>query len=354
MISLGNDRWRGSFRVPNAGRFEYTVAGWVDPFRTWEATLERRERTHSTVPNDVREGAEILRSIAHRARGDDAARLLHEAERLERLAANSLSAAVEAARAPGLGDLAARIPDRAETSLYPDVLEVQVVPPRAGHSAWYEVFPRSTSPDRTRSGTLRDLRARLPYIADLGFDVVYLPPIHPIGHTRRRGPNNLPATSPSDPGSPWAIGSEFGGHTAVDPTLGTLAELRETLGEARRRGLEVALDLAFQCSPDHPWVREHPDWFCRLPDGTIRPAENPPKRYDDIYPLDFGTRDWRALWTALKEVVDFWVREGIRWFRVDNPHTKPFEFWRWLIRGVRTEQPEVLFLAEAFTRPKQM
>ena len=354
MISLGNDRWRGSFRVPNAGRFEYTVAGWVDPFRTWEATLERRERAHSTVPNDVREGAEILRSIAHRARGDDAARLLHEAERLERLAANSLSAAVEAVRAPGLGDLAARIPDRAETSLYPDVLEVQVDPPRAGHSAWYEVFPRSTSPDRTRSGTLRDLRARLPYIADLGFDVVYLPPIHPIGHTRRRGPNNLPATSPSDPGSPWAIGSEFGGHTAVDPTLGTLAELRETLGEARRRGLEVALDLAFQCSPDHPWVREHPDWFCRLPDGTIRPAENPPKRYDDIYPLDFGTRDWRALWTALKEVVDFWVREGIRWFRVDNPHTKPFEFWRWLIRGVRTEQPEVLFLAEAFTRPKLM
>ena len=193
----------------------------------------------------------------------------------------------------------ARHPERSEVASYPHVCEGDVDPPGAGHSAWYELFPRSTSTDRGRAGTFRDLAARLPYIAGLGFDVVYLTPVHPIGRTNRRGPNNRPSVSANVRGSPWAIGSERGGHTAVDPGLGDLEEFRAVLAEARRLGLEVALDLAFQCAPDHPWVREHPDWFHHLPDGTIRTAENPPKRYDDIYPIDFGTRDWKALWSAL-------------------------------------------------------
>ena len=354
MAPMGNDRFHATFVVPSQGRYAYTVAGWVDPFLTWCTTLERRIAAGSVVPIDLLEGAEILESVARRTRGADGTRLAEHAARLRLLLRTSLEEAITAARASEIADLAARYPEPSEIAVYPTRFEVEVDPPRAGHSAWYELFPRSTSPVAGRAGTLRDLRARLPYVAGLGFDVVYLTPIHPIGRTHRRGPNNRPATSPGVVGSPWAIGSERGGHTTIDPELGTIEELRALLAEARRLGLEVALDLAFQCSPDHPWVGEHPDWFPHLPDGTIRTAENPPKRYDDIYPIDFGTRDWRALWTALKEVVDFWVGEGVRWFRVDNPHTKPFEFWRWLIAEVRRAHPDVLFLAEAFTRPKVM
>ena len=354
MEPTGNDRWRGAFVVPASGRYEYTVAGWVDPFLTWRNLLDRRVASGSTARIDLLEGAEILDAVARRAHGAEASRLREATEKLRAPADGSLESAVRTARAPELADAVARHPEPSEVASYPTTLEVEVDPPRAGHSAWYELFPRSTSADRKRAGTFRDLRARLPYIAGLGFDVVYLPPVHPIGRTNRRGPNNRPSVSSEAPGSPWAIGAGSGGHRAVEPGLGTLDELREVLAEARRVGLEVALDLAFQCSPDHPWVREHPDWFHHLPDGSIRTAENPPKRYDDIYPIDFGTRDWKALWTALKELVDFWVGEGIRWFRVDNPHTKPFEFWRWLIGEVRRAHPEVLFLAEAFTRPKVM
>ena len=354
MTPTGNDRFHGVFVVPSHGRYSYTVAGWIDPFLTWRTTLERRAAAGSVAPIDLLEGAEILESVARRSPGSNGSRLSEHAARLRQLARASLEEAIAAACEPEIADLVARYPERSEVAVHPTPFDVEVDPPRAGHSAWYELFPRSTSSGAGRAGTLRDLRARLPYVAGLGFDVVYLTPIHPIGRTHRRGPNNRPANSPDVVGSPWAIGSERGGHATIDPELGTVEEFREVLAEARRLGLDVALDLAFQCSPDHPWVREHPDWFHHLPDGTIRTAENPPKRYDDIYPLDFGTRDWKGLWTALKEVVDFWVGEGVRWFRVDNPHTKPFEFWRWLIAEVRREHPEVLFLAEAFTRPKVM
>jgi starch synthase (maltosyl-transferring) len=226
--------------------------------------------------------------------------------------------------------------------------------PLAGFSTWYELFPRSASPDPERAGTLVDVEDRVDDIAAMGFDVLYLPPIHPIGHTHRKGPNNRRDAEPGDPGSPWAIGSEAGGHTAIAPELGTFADFDRLLRAARRRGLEVALDLAFQCSPDHPWVREHPDWFRHRADGSIAYAENPPKKYEDIVPIDFECEDRAALWAALLDVVRFWADRGVRAFRVDNPHTKPFAFWEWLIARVRDTDPDVLFLSEAFTRPRVM
>jgi len=229
-----------------------------------------------------------------------------------------------------------------------------VDPPKARFSAWYEMFPRSCSPRPGVHGTLAACEARLPYIAAMGFDVLYLPPIHPIGSTHRKGRNNSPVCEPGDPGSPWAIGAAAGGHTAVHPDLGTLEDFHSLLRQARSQGLEIAMDLAFQCSPDHPYVREHPEWFRRRPDGSIQYAENPPKKYEDIYPLDFECAERAALMDELKRVVLFWIDQGVRIFRVDNPHTKPLAFWEWLIGEVKTSHPEVIFLAEAFTRPKVM
>ncbi|HEX6230297.1 MAG TPA: alpha-amylase family glycosyl hydrolase, partial [Actinomycetota bacterium] len=233
-------------------------------------------------------------------------------------------------------------------------LAVTVDRERARSSAWYELFPRSTADEPGRHGTFDDVIARLPYVSELGFDVLYLPPIHPIGRVHRKGRNNAPVAGPDDPGSPWAIGSDEGGHTAVHPELGTLADFERLVAAAARHGIEVAIDVAFQCAPDHPWVREHPEWFRLRPDGAVQYAENPPKRYEDIYPLDFETADWKALWEALLEVVRFWIARGVRIFRVDNPHTKPFAFWEWAIGEVKREHPDVIFLSEAFTRPKVM
>ena len=354
MEPLGNDRWRGEFPVPDPGEYRYEVEGWVDPYLSWRSLLDRRVAAGSVTPLDLEEGAEILRSLATRLRGPAAEKLRARAAAMRPAAGAELAQAVQLARDPAPDAILATAPPRVGVGRSAAALRVSVGPPHAQHSAWYELFPRSTSPDPTRPGTFRDLRARLAYIADLGFDVVYLPPIHPIGRSHRRGPNNTLPAPPNAPGSPWAIGAAEGGHTAIHPELGDIEEFRATLSEAKRLGLMVALDLAFQCSPDHPWVREHPNWFHHLPDGSIRPAENPPKKYDDIYPIDFSTDDAPALWKALKEVVDFWVAEGVRWFRVDNPHTKPFDFWHWLIAEVRREHPDVLFLAEAFTRPTVM
>ncbi|MGC2360181.1 MAG: alpha-1,4-glucan--maltose-1-phosphate maltosyltransferase [Thermoplasmata archaeon] len=354
MVPGDNDRWRGRFSVPAAGVYQYTVEAWVDPFAAWYREFERRAQGGTVAPIDFREGAKILERIARRAAGADRDLLRDHTKRLREAADGDPAGSVRLGLEEDPVRIAGEHPEPSEVTRYPQTLTIEVDPRHAQHSAWYEIFPRSTSPRPGPPGTFRDLRVRLHYIADLGFDVVYLPPIHPIGRTNRRGPNNSPNPPPDAPGSPWAIGSELGGHTSVAPELGTLEEFDEIIVEARRLGLEVALDLAFQCSPDHPWVREHPDWFHQLPDGTIRTAENPPKKYDDIYPFDFATRDREALWVALKGVVDFWVAHGVRWFRVDNPHTKPFEFWRWLIAEVRGTHPEVLFLAEAFTRPKVM
>jgi starch synthase (maltosyl-transferring) len=255
---------------------------------------------------------------------------------------------------PELRTLALAGVDRTHATTAEAEFKVTVDRRRALFASWYELFPRSASPDPARSGTLRDVEARLPYIADLGFDVVYLPPVHPIGRSFRKGPNNTLLVGPDDPGSPWAIGAEEGGHTAIHPELGTLEDYRHLVEAAKEQGLEIALDLAYNASPDHPWVKEHPNWFRPRPDGTIQYAENPPKKYQDSYPLEFETEDWQGLWKGLKEVVDFWIEQGVRIFRVDNPHTKPVAFWERLLAELHTTDPDVLFLSEAFTRPRVM
>ncbi|MDP3214109.1 MAG: alpha-amylase family glycosyl hydrolase, partial [Deltaproteobacteria bacterium] len=255
-----------------------------------------------------------------------------------------------AALAPGLASLSAAHPDRALSTRSPRPLPVLVERERARFTSWYEFFPRSLG-GGARHGTLRDAAAMLPYVAGLGFDVVYLPPIHPIGRTYRKGPNNSLTAGPGDPGSPWAIGAAEGGHTELHPELGTLEDFAALVARADELGMEIALDVAFQAAPDHPWVSEHPEWFVRRPDGSFQYAENPPKKYQDVYPFDFGCDDWRGLWRALADVFLTWASRGVRVFRVDNPHTKPVPFWRWCLAEVRARYPDAVFLAEAFTRP---
>ncbi len=308
MEFVGNDSWRGEFSLSSPGTYRFAVEGWVDPVRTWQEGLKKKVDAGLDVSVDMLLGARIA----------------------EKAAAGPQS------------------PARSQE------LEILVERPKARFSSWYEAFPRSASPDPSRPGTLRDLEALAPEIARMGFDVLYLPPIHPIGKTGRKGKNNLVTASQEDPGSPWAIGSEQGGHKSIDPGLGTFEDFESLLQTCSARGIEIALDLAFQCSPDHPYVKEHPEWFKHRPDGTIQYAENPPKKYEDIVPFDFESAAWRSLWEELKSVVFFWMEKGVRIFRVDNPHTKPFAFWQWLLSEVRREYPEVLFLAEAFTRPKVM
>jgi starch synthase (maltosyl-transferring) len=349
MEPIGNDRWHGRFTADEPGRYEYTVTGWVDHARTWRRDLGRRLEAGQDVHLDLQAAVQLAEAAAKRTRGADG-ELLRECAAALR-GRDTLEDVTE------LDDLVAlldRHPDRSQSSDADHVVHLVVDRERAACSAWYELFPRSASPDPQRPGTLADVIARLDYVAELGFDVLYLPPIHPIGETNRKGRNNARIGGGDDVGSPWAIGSAAGGHTAIDPALGTFDDFHRLLLRAAELGVEVALDLAFQCSPDHPWVEEHPQWFRHRPDGTIAYAENPPKRYEDIYPLDFDNEDWPRLWQALLEVVRFWIGHGVRIFRVDNPHTKPFAFWEWLIASVKADHPDVIFLSEAFTRPAVM
>ncbi|HSU83357.1 MAG TPA: maltotransferase domain-containing protein, partial [Thermoanaerobaculia bacterium] len=343
------------FTVSEQGRWLYSVVGWVDHFKTWRRDLRKRVDAGQDVALDLRVGAALVREAGQRAaqarKKADARVLEGLAEDLE--ADKDQEVRLLLALDDELAALMDRYADRRFATTYSHELGVVVDRVKARFSTWYEMFPRSCGP-AGRHGTFRDCEKRLRYIAEMGFDVLYLPPIHPIGTAFRKGKNNSLTPEPDDVGSPWAIGSEEGGHKAVDPRLGTLADFRRFLKKAAEHGLEIALDLAYQCSPDHPYVREHPEWFRKRPDGTIQYAENPPKKYQDIYPFDFETEAWRELWRELKSVVDFWVKEGVRIFRVDNPHTKAFPFWEWLIGEVKREHPDVLFLAEAFTRPKIM
>lgn len=352
MRLLGNDRWQASFTITTLEPYFYSVSGWVDPFASWREEVKKKSAAGQDLSSELLEGAALVTTTSARA---DAVDLPLFEGRAALLAAQDQPAALrlEAGLAPDLQDLMARYPDRSKATDYPS-LAVDVDPVHARFSAWYELFPRSTGPDSGRPGTFRDAEGILPYVARMGFDILYLPPIHPIGHTQRKGPNNTLVAAPDDPGSPWAIGAEEGGHDAVHPELGTIEEFRHFVEAARDHGLMVALDIAFQCSPDHPWVREHPEWFRHRPDGTIKYAENPPKKYQDIYPLDFECQEWRELWQALTEIVLFWMDQGVTVFRVDNPHTKPLRFWGWLIAQVRATRPDVIFLAEAFTRPSVM
>jgi starch synthase (maltosyl-transferring) len=348
MEPLGNDRWRGSFRVQELGRYRYTLQGWIDHFKTWSHDLEKRVKAGQDVTVDLLIGAELLEGARRQAAPMDADRLSAFAGALRVGGADGAQQALS----PELARLMSTCGERSFTTTYAKELEIVVDRERARFGAWYELFPRSTSTEPGRHGSFKDLEARLPYVASMGFDVLYLPPIHPIGSSFRKGRNNSTVVTPADPGSPWAIGSAEGGYKAIHPQLGTLTDFRHLMESAAAYGIELALDIAFQCSPDHPYVSEHPEWFRRRPDGTIQYAENPPKKYQDIYPFDFETEAWRALWEELKSVVRFWADQGVRIFRVDNPHTKPFSFWEWLIAEIKRDFPEAIFLAEAFTRPK--
>jgi starch synthase (maltosyl-transferring) len=346
MTALGNDRWRAEFTAGELGRYIYTVQGWVDGFQTWRMQLAKRVTAGQDVAPELEVGARLVEAAAVRAQGADSALLLKQAEAL-RNPRGAVAVSKE------LIELMGRNADRSEAVTYPRELEMLVDPQRARFSAWYELFPRSAG-EPGRHGTFRDVERRLPYISGMGFDVLYLPPIHPIGRTNRKGANNGVKASTDEPGSPWAIGAKEGGHKAIHPELGTLDEFRHLVRAAEEKGMGLALDIAFQCSPDHPYIREHPEWFRHRPDGSIRYAENPPKKYEDIVPFDFECQAWRELWSELLSIVTYWIEQGVHIFRVDNPHTKPFAFWEWLIAEVKRDHSEVIFLAEAFTRPRVM
>lgn len=355
MQPLGNDRWRAEFSVARVGEYLYTVSGTIDHFDTWRSDLEKRIAAGQKVAVDLLNGAQLVEEAAERAGRDDADVLRRWAAQMRD--AEKLEAAQTAALDPALAAMMATYPDPALETRYERELRVCVDRERARYSAWYEMFPRSTAAEAGRHGTFKDVEARLDYVAGLGFDVLYLPPIHPIGRSFRKGRNNSETAEPGDVGSPWAIGAagpDGGGHTAIHPELGTFDDFQHLLRVAAAKGLELALDIAFQCSPDHPWIQEHPAWFKHRADGSIQYAENPPKKYQDIYPLDFESSDWPALWDALRDVFLFWIEQGVRIFRVDNPHTKAFPFWEWCIGEIKRDYPDALFLAEAFTRPRVM
>jgi starch synthase (maltosyl-transferring) len=350
MQPLGNDRWRASFQVQTQGHYRYTVQGWVDHFKTWSRDLAKRVEAGQDVSIDLLIGAGLVERGLPQATPIQAKWLSTYAETLRAGGAEGARQALS----PDLARLMASCGERRFITTYDKELGIVVDRERARFGAWYELFPRSCSPVPGRHGTFKDVESRLEYVAEMGFDVLYLPPVHPIGAQFRKGRNNSTIAAPDDPGSPWAIGSALGGHKAIHPELGTLEDFRHLIAAAARHGIELALDIAFQCAPDHPYVSEHPEWFRQRPDGTIQYAENPPKKYQDIYPFDFETGQWRELWEELKSVVQFWVDQGVHIFRIDNPHTKPFPLWEWLIAEIKRDCPEAIFLAEAFTRPKAL
>jgi starch synthase (maltosyl-transferring) len=376
MVALGNDRFTATFTPDRLGRWQYQVVGWLDHLGTWRHGMELKLDAGVDVSVDLQIGIGLLDAALAGAKGVDADALRTLRQRLaagDTRPLGHLPSAEEPHRDGHIPDLDDVEPEAHEASEELDLeglfwrtgvrpplaelprpIDVEVDPLLARFSAWYEFFPRSTVAPATGHATLTDAMDRLDYVASMGFDVLYLPPVHPIGRSERKGRNNTVTASSDDTGSPWAIGGAEGGHTAVHPELGTVEDVTKLAAAARDRGIELALDLAFQCTPDHPWVTEHPSWFAHRPDGTIQYAENPPKKYQDIYPLDFESEDWQALWLELADVIRFWVNTGVTVFRVDNPHTKAFAFWQWVIPTIRAETPEAIFLAEAFTRPRVM
>ncbi|MBA4111717.1 MAG: alpha-1,4-glucan--maltose-1-phosphate maltosyltransferase [Leptothrix sp. (in: Bacteria)] len=352
MALKNNDEWFAAFTPPVPGRYFYTVVAWVDHFESWRHELKRR-----VDDDDIRiaalVGAELIEDAAKRAKAADRTQLAAWAQQLRQHKGDA-----PALKALALDEvpaaLARRYPDRQRATSFATELPLVADRERGRFSTWYELFPRSASAQPGKHGTFKDVEQRLPYIAEMGFDVLYFPPIHPIGRVKRKGRNNALTAEPGDVGSPWAIGAAEGGHKDILPELGTPEDFRTLVIKARELGLEIAMDIAFQCAPDHPYVKAHPEWFRWRPDGTVQYAENPPKKYQDIYPFNFETEDWRALWQELKSVFDHWIGQGVTIFRVDNPHTKAFPFWEWAITAIKREHPEVLFLAEAFTRPKVM
>jgi len=352
MHLVDNDRWESSFHLAEAGIYYYTVRAWVDHFQSWQHNLLKKFSASQDISVELQIGAQFLKNASGRVPSALSESLQARADAL--LEESDHAKAVLLATDKEITALLRAYPDLSLAQTFPVQYQVIVERKRALFSSWYEVFPRSCSSREGVSGTLRDCERRLPLISQMGFDVIYLPPIHPIGFTNRKGKNNSLVAEEGDPGSPWAIGSDYGGHKAIEPSLGTIEDFIDLINAATSYGIEIAMDLAFQCSPDHPYIKSNPEWFKTRPDGTIQYAENPPKKYQDIVPFDFETDAWRELWDELKSVVFFWLEKGIRIFRVDNPHTKPFGFWQWLIAEVRERYPDVIFLSEAFTRPKVM
>jgi len=354
MEFLGNDRWRGTFVTSLVGEMEYAVSARVEHFLSWRNGLKKRVEANQSAESlkvEILIGAELLNELAERASSEDAKKIKAVATSLKKRAGTPES--ITDALSETLVELSQKYPNESITT-QSSIYRVTVDPPKAGFSTWVEIFPRSWSETPYKHGTFKDCMRLLPDFADMGFDVLYLPPIHPIGITNRKGKNNNTVAQPDDVGSPWAIGAKEGGHKAIHPELGTLAEFQQLVKQAKSFGIDVALDIAFQCSPDHPYVKAHPEWFKWRPDGTVQYAENPPKKYEDVLPFNFETEDWKNLWLELKSVFEFWIAQGVRIFRVDNPHTKPFAFWEWCIGELKRDYPETIFLSEAFTRPKVM
>ena len=355
MRPLVNDRWQGQFNVESLGSYFYTVQAWVDGFQSWSRDTVKKFEAGQDISMAAAMGARLIQSTVDRAQGSDSQKLAAQfAAELKSLSRAGGEAVAKLARNPELAALMRRYTDRSRATTYDKQLSVTVDREKARYSTWYEMFPRSSAMAANKHGTFRDCIQRLGYVSQMGFEVLYFPPIHPIGRIHRKGKNNTTQPSPDDPGSPWAIGAKEGGHMAIHPALGTIEELKQLQTKARELGIEIALDLAFQCSPDHPYVKEHKEWFLQRPDGSVQYAENPPKKYEDIYPFYFESEYATELCDELKRVVFYWIEQGIRIFRVDNPHTKPFDFWEWLIKEVRRKHPDVIFLSEAFTRPKVM
>ncbi len=352
MRPLTNDRWEAAVGIKGLGPHVFTLAAWADHFKTWRADLRKRLDAGQDITVDLQIGADLLRQAASRAGKKDAAALRSWASKLKTGKSGFTREQADLALSEEINEVMTRCPERANETRGPREYQIWAEPELARFGAWYELFPRSLG-EKGRHGTFRDVEAHLPRVADMGFDVLYLPPIHPVGQAFRKGANNSTTAKPGEPGSPWGIGGKEGGHTAVHPELGTLEDFRRLVKKARRdHKIEIALDIAFQCSPDHPWVREHPDWFIHRPDGSIQYAENPPKKYQDIYPLNFESKEWKSLWRELRDVFLYWIKQGVTVFRVDNPHTKALPFWEWAIGEIKAKHPEIIFLSEAFTRPR--
>lgn len=351
MRFLTNDRWEASFITGELGEYKYTVWASIDPVSTWQNDLRKKFEAGQDVRVDLEVGYGVLKHLCPKAKEADRDMLKAFLETIRR---GDIPQAVASCLEGDIIRVAKTCHDLKNGVVYDKELTVVVERPEAGFSSWYELFPRSCGSMSAAPGTIKDCAALLEEISKMGFSVLYLPPIHPIGKTNRKGKNNAASSVPEDPGSPWAIGSISGGHKSIEPSLGTMKDFEELVRKSKKLGLEIAIDLAFQCSPDHPYIKAHPEWFKKRPDGSIQHAENPPKKYEDIVPFNFETSNWQELWKELASIVLFWIGKGVRIFRVDNPHTKPFAFWEWLINEARKECPGVIFLSEAFTRPKVM
>lgn len=352
MELIVNDHWEAMWQPEALGFYQFKIEAWIDHFTTWKNGLRKKYEANQDIHLALLIGAEMLEKTASEANTNDKKQLLQWSKELKSTGANG--SGVSLALSDQLAAVMEQAGNKSLSTAYPQVFSVEVERKKAMFSTWYELFPRSTSPVPGQHGTFKDVEKLLPRIARMGFDTLYFPPIHPIGEEKRKGRNNALTAGPNDPGSPWAIGNKRGGHKAIHPELGSLRDFKQLVKKARKFNIDIVLDIAYQCAPDHPYVKEHPEWFLWRPDGSVQYAENPPKKYEDILPINFESEDWRNLWEELKSVVEYWIDQGIEIFRVDNPHTKAFPFWEWMIREVKKEHPQIIFLAEAFTRPRLM